>query len=160
MQLHEICYSLIMAQSSEKPAFHAWALLVRLQQEIMDEIEQALKAAGLPQLSWYDVLLELSRRPSDGLRPIDLERKLLLKQYNLSRLLDRMENAEFIFRRSCEDDRRGQIVFITDTGRDVQQKIWPIYAEIIQTRIGERLTGSEISTLIGILGKMPRQRPE
>ena len=69
----------------------AWARLVRAEQTVLGRIEAALKAADLPPLSWYDVLLELGRAEDGRLRPLELERRTLLAQYNASRLIDRME---------------------------------------------------------------------
>ncbi len=65
-------------------------------------MEGALKAEGLPPLEWYDVLLELER--GGPMRPRDLQAHLLLAQYNLSRLLDRIEAAGLVERRPCPDD--------------------------------------------------------
>ena len=66
-----------------------WARLAKAQRQALAVIEQALSAAKLPPLACYDVLLELER--ADGtLRPFELEREMLLAQYNLSRLIDRL----------------------------------------------------------------------
>src|SRR5947209_20067851 len=98
-----------MAAMSERPpsdaVIRAWARLVRAQQAVLAAVEAELKAAGFPPLAWYDVLLELSRK-DEGLRPFALEQELLLAQYNLSRLLDRLESAGYVERRPCPDDAR------------------------------------------------------
>src|ERR1700751_3913382 len=74
----------------------AWARLIKAQRTALGSVEGALKAAGLPPLAWYDALLELERAGAPGLRPFELERAMLLEQYNLSRLLDRMERAGYV----------------------------------------------------------------
>jgi len=87
---------------NEKPAdatVRAWVRLTRAQQRAQGEIEAALKQAGLPPLAWYDVLLETERAGKDGLRPFELERAMLLAQYNLSRLVDRMAAEGLVERR-------------------------------------------------------------
>src|SRR5690606_30123458 len=73
-----------------------WTGLVRTTDTIRDAIEAALKARGLPPLSWYDVLWELERAGPGGLRQNDLQARLLLVQYHLSRLLARMEAAGLV----------------------------------------------------------------
>src|SRR3712207_969513 len=75
-------------------------------------VEKALKAEGLPPLEWYGVLLELER--AGPLRPRDLQGRLLLAQYNLSRLLDRMAAAGTVEKQACAEDGRGQLVAITE----------------------------------------------
>ena len=43
------------------------------------------KAAGFPPLEWYDVLWELERDPEGGLRPFELEGRLLLLRNTICR---------------------------------------------------------------------------
>ena len=76
----------------------------------MSRVESALKAADLPPLAWYEVLVELERAGAYGVRPFALEEALQLPQYGLSRLLARMEAAGLVLRGSCPGDGRGQMV--------------------------------------------------
>ena len=62
----------------------AWARLLKASAKLLDAVERDLKQAGLPPLAWYDALLELHRARPDGLRPGDLEKEMLLPQYNVS----------------------------------------------------------------------------
>ncbi len=110
--------------------------------------------AGLPPLSCYDVLLELEHGATAGLRPFELERQLLLPQYGLSRLLDRIEAAGYLERRPCEEDARGQVVVITKAGRQLRRKAWLTYAATLKTAVANRLTKKEQETLTGLLGKL------
>src|SRR5262245_34402572 len=103
----------------------AWARLVRSQQAVLAAVEADLAAADFPPLAWYDVLLELSRLREGGLRPFALEQQLLLAQYNLSRLIDRLESAGYVERCPCPEDGRGQIVAITAAGRALVRRMWP-----------------------------------
>lgn len=79
---------------------------------------------------------------------------MLLAQYNLSRLTDRLEAAGYIARQKCDDDGRGQVLMITTRGQEIRRKIWPIYARAIRQAVGIRLTGNEAKTLAGLLGKL------
>ena len=133
----------------------AWIGLVKAQRRVLRSIEADVKAAGFPPLAWYDVLLEL-KRAGTGLRPQELEAKLLLAQHNVSRLVDRLVDAGLVERQPVEGDGRGQIITITGAGRDLQRRMWPIYGAAIQKHIGMRL-GSErdaeaLSRLLGPLG--------
>ena len=94
----------------------------------MSRVESALKAADLPPLAWYEALVELDRAGACGVRPFTLEETLQLPQYGLSRLLARMEVAGLVLRGTCPGDGRGQIVAITDAGREMQRRMWPVYA--------------------------------
>src|SRR5215468_3365969 len=126
VKMNAIAYILAMPERLPSDAvIRAWTRLIRAQQAALSAVEADLKAAGFPPLGWYDVLLELSRAEGDGLRPFALEQKLLLAQYNLSRLLDRLEAAGYIERLVCVEDGRGQIVAITASGRALVKRMWP-----------------------------------
>lgn len=132
----------------------AWIKLIRAQHAALSHVEAALKQAGFPPLAWYDVLLELTREGEGALRPFELERRLLLPQYGLSRLLDRIEAAGLIEKRRCSDDRRGHFVAITEDGRALQRRMWPVYAAAIETAIGAKLSETEAETLADLLGRL------
>jgi DNA-binding MarR family transcriptional regulator len=131
----------------------AWTRLVRAQQTVLAAVEAELKAAGFPPLAWYDVLLELSRADA-GLRPFALEQALLLAQYNLSRLLDRLEKAGYVARRTCAEDGRGQIVAITPSGRALIKRMWPTYRAAIARHLGAKLSEDEAARLASLLGRL------
>jgi DNA-binding MarR family transcriptional regulator len=130
----------------------AWARLTRAQQLALAAIEAALEKAGLPPLSWYDALLELERAGERGLRPFELEREMLLAQYNLSRLIERLSRAGYVSRRVCKDDGRGQVLVITAAGRAMRRRMWSVYGPAIQAAIGTRLSEAEIERLTALLG--------
>ena len=90
----------------------------------MGQIEAEMKAAGFPSLAWYDVLLHLKRRPEGGSPPREIEEAVLFEQYNLSRLLDRMEAEGLVRRIPFPGDKRRQLVEITAEGRALQKRMW------------------------------------
>ena len=105
-------------------------------------------------LTWYDLLLELERAGEGGLRPFELERELLLPQYGVSRLIERVEKAGYLKRETCEDDGRGQRLVITESGRKLRRKMWPVYGQAIEDAVGARLTPAEARRLSGLLAKL------
>jgi len=132
----------------------AWARLLRTERTLLDRAEDGLKVANLPPLAWYDVLFELERCGGEGLRPAQLQKELMLAQYNLSRLLDRIEAGGYVARRLCHEDGRGQVVTITTDGRRMLRRMWVVYSSVIQGSIGERLEPAETASLIALLGKI------
>jgi len=143
-----------MKHDPSEEAVTAWARLVRAQQTVLGRIEAALKAAGLPPLSWYDVLLELGRAEDGRLRPLELERRTLLAQYNASRLIDRMEKAGLVERLPHPEDGRGQLVAITPEGRVLQKRMWKVYGPAIVAHVGDKLSRAEASELARLLKKL------
>lgn len=143
-----------MIERPTKTVVRAWARLMKAQQLALASAERTLKAAGLPPLDWYDVLLEVERAGENGLRPFELERAMLLAQYNLSRLVDRIERAGYVERRACEEDGRGQLITITNAGKAMRRKMWPVYAQAIEAAIGQHLSVRDAESLDAVLGKL------
>ena len=110
---------------------------------MLDAVEQELKKAGFPPLAWYDALLELSRAPTGELRPVELERQMLLPQYSTSRLIDRLVDEGLAARRECKIDKRGQFVEITEAGRELQKKMWSAYSAAIEKHVGSKLSDAD-----------------
>ena len=143
-----------MSRNPSDAVTRAWIRLNRARDRVLDAIEQDLKAGGCPPLAWYDVLLELVRAEAGRLRPFEIERKTLLAQYNLSRLLDRLEKEGLVAREPCDDDGRGQWVVITEKGRAAQARTWKVYARAIQRHVGERLDDRAAAALGELLGRL------
>lgn len=131
---------------------HVWVRLIRAHDTIMRKVETAVKAKGLPPIAWYDVLLELSREGGRKLRPVELEKELLVAQYNLSRLLDRMEKAGLIERIACPGDGRGQMIQLTPEGRSTQKKMWPAYRDAIAEHVAPDFPEKDLEQLAKLLG--------
>jgi len=134
----------------------AWARLIRVGQLLVEGVEADLKAAGLPPLSWYDVLLELRRAGPEGLRPFQLQQRMLLTQYNLSRLLDRMQRAGLVERRACAEDGRGTVTAATAEGLALRERMWPVYRAAIRTRFADKLTERQADDLARLMARLSR----
>ena len=132
----------------------AWIQLMRTQQLLLEAIERDLKAAGLPPLGWYDVLLELCRSDDGRLRPYEIEKCTLLAQHNLSRLLDRMEKDGLLRREVFQGDGRGRWVLITPEGRAMQSRIWTVYAAALQRHVATRLDDRQAEALTALLAAL------
>lgn len=140
-----------MKRKPSDAAVHAWARLVRVGEALRAAIEGELKEHDFPPLAWYDALLELGRAPDGLLRPFELEGRMLLPQYSTSRLVDRLERAGLVERLGCPVDGRGQLIRITDQGRDLQRRMWPAYADAIERYVGAKLTDDEARRLSKLL---------
>lgn len=135
-------------------AVRAWSQLMRAHQAAVTHVQGAMKAANLPSLGTYDVLLELERAGECGMRPVSLERELAMPQYGLSRLLARLEEMGLVERRSCPQDGRGQMVVITEAGREMRHRMWSVYAPALHEAIGQRLSSAESEGLAELLGRL------
>jgi len=131
---------------------HAWAVLLAAHATLVELIEAALAADGLPPLAWYDVLWELEK--ADGrLRMIELARRVVLSKSNLSRLADRLEDAGLIERQDCPQDRRGYDLLLTRAGRAMRKKMWPVYEARIKELFSSHLSVEEARVIGEALGR-------
>ena len=135
----------------------AWVRLIRAEREVVGRIEAEMKRADFPCLSWYDVLLELKKTEDGRLSPREIEHKVLFEQYNLSRLLDRMEAEGLVRRIPYPGDRRRQLVEITEEGRALQKRMWGVYGPAIDRYIGHKLTEDEAAQLGNLLLKLMQE---
>lgn len=138
----------------ENIAITAWIQLFRTYKKLRNKVDRALKSAELPPLEWYDILLELDRVASAGLRPYELEQTLLLPQHGVSRLVDRMVKDGLASRKPSAEDGRGYRLFITSEGRKLRQEMWKIYGPQIDQGIATNLTPTEAKTLVKLLAKI------
>lgn len=143
-----------MTDEPGKSAIRAWARLTLASQSVLAAVERDLKRAGFPPLSWYDALLELAREPAGRLRPYELEERMLLAQYRMSRLIDRLTKAGYVERLPCEEDGRGQVVAITVAGRSTLRDMWPAYARAIEDRFAGQFSEAEHDVLASLLGRL------
>ncbi len=149
-----IKYAAAMKVTLLEDEITAWAQLIRVSQDLLSDAEGDMKSSGLPPLCWYDVLLELDRAGSGGLRPFQLQERMLLAQYNLSRLVDRLVKSDYVTRMRSAEDGRGQVLVITKMGKSMLKRMWPAYRTVISDRFADKLTKTEIQTLGRILGKL------
>lgn len=149
-----ICQTDVMANEPSKAAVGAWIRLMRAQQKALLKVERAFRKAGLPTYAWYDALWQLDQAGDDGMRPREIEQQVLIAQSNISRLIDRMEAEDVVMRRPHPQDGRGQVVVITEKGRALRKRMWPIYAEIISEIVSSKVSDREAVNLSGLLDRL------
>jgi DNA-binding MarR family transcriptional regulator len=143
-----------MKRKPSTEATEAWIRLARLQSRVLDAVEHDLKKAGFPPLGWYDALLELSRAPNGEMRPVELEKQMLIPQYSTSRLIDRLVEEGLAAKKECPRDKRGQFVAITDAGRDLQKRMWLSYSAAIEKHVGSKLSDADAVKLCELLDRL------
>jgi DNA-binding MarR family transcriptional regulator len=125
----------------------AWIGLVRAQQYLVGAVEDALRKEGLPPLPWYDVLWELERAPGGNLRLNEIGKRVLLDKYNVTRLVQRLEDEGLVRRVPCPQDGRGVFAYITPAGSRLRKKMWPVYERTVKERFFSKLGKGDIAEL-------------
>ena len=131
----------------------AWRTFITAHAAAVERIERGLLEAGLPPLSWYDVLLELSAAGC-RLRMHELAHAVVLSRSGLTRLVDRLEKAGLLRREPDSKDGRGSFAVLTEGGAKMREKMWPVYASGIAEHFGAHLSDEEAEVLTRALGRV------
>ena len=126
----------------------AWIGLARVRRRLLRVVERRLKRVGLPPLLWHDALQLLAVQPSGELSAPELEQKLALRQYQVSRLIDALAEGGCIIRRRLPAVGRTMLVQLTARGRDLQQRMAEVYASVVDAEITGYFTEQEADVLV------------
>ena len=128
--------------SSER-SIRVWFRLLRLEARMQAAVSDRLRAIGtsVPQC---DVLTTLSE--AEGVSQQELAKRLYVTKGNISGLLDRLESAGLVERRSAASDRRQHSIHLTDSGRSIAGKAIALQHQWIASTLG-RMTEEDLEAL-------------
>ncbi|MFN0090768.1 MAG: MarR family winged helix-turn-helix transcriptional regulator [Acidimicrobiales bacterium] len=129
----------------------AWRAVLLTQSRVLRAIERDLDAAGAMSLGWYDVLLELNAAPERQLRMQDLAARAVLSRTRVSRIVNELEAAGFVERRSDPADRRAWLATLTADGRAALMRTAPLYLDGIERHFNRHLGAGDRRRLAAIL---------
>lgn len=143
----------------DREALAAWLGLLRLHACLVDTLGRELQEEqGLP-LTWYDVLAQLDAAGGQ-LRMQELAAAVLLSRSGLTRLVDRLEAAGLVVRRSCPSDRRGTFAAITTEGRAVLERAQPVHLQGIKRHFASVLSKADLRALRAAAAKIVPPRSD
>lgn len=128
-----------------------WFYILKNQRKFILKFSQALKDEGLGDPVWYEILFEIDQAGPTGKLMGELEPKLLLPQYGLSRHVSRMEKANLLRREHISDGRRKQVLFLTTEGTRRLEIVWPLYLNTLKAEMGPLLNTDEAYDLARFL---------
>ncbi|MBW8771212.1 MAG: MarR family transcriptional regulator [Gemmatimonadetes bacterium] len=127
----------------------AYLSVVRTSTSLTDAMEDLLKDRGIS-ATQYNVLRILRGSGPDGLCRNALRDRMLTRMPDMTRLLDRMEEAGLVVRAREGEDRRMVLTHITAKGRQLLDDLdAPVLA--LHERQMARLTGAQLRTLSDLL---------
>ena len=132
----------------------AWPAFITTHDTLVGLIEERLRSAGLPDLSWYVVLWVLERAPDERLRMHELADTAVIARSNLTRLIDKMEKKNLVARERVPGDRRGAYARITEKGREMRNQMWAVYGPAIEELFLRHLTPEENTLLREIMMRL------
>ncbi|MFJ9951422.1 MarR family winged helix-turn-helix transcriptional regulator [Kitasatospora sp. NPDC091207] len=126
-----------------------WSRLTALHTHIESRLATALQRRHGLGLSEYRALGLLAEAPKGELRMQDLAAGLGLNQSSVTRLVARLHAADFTYRDSCPDDKRGVYTVLTATGRARQEEARTTYRETLTASLDEAASDApDIATVL------------
>ena len=139
-----------MTEPWDDPRITAFGMLLEANAAVVSQVNRELEAAiGIP-VTWFEVLIRLSRTPDHQLRMAELAGQVGLSTSGLTRLVDRIEDAGYVRREACPSDRRGAFAVLTPAGAELLRKAVPHHLESLERHVAAPL-GKDLEPLTAML---------
>ena len=99
------------------------------------------------------MLLHHQSGPEGGLSQAQISDMMLVNRANITSLIDRMEKAKLVVRTAAADDRRYNIIKLTERGKKIFARVDPLYAKEVKSAM-VILKEAEQKKLIRMLEKV------
>ena len=129
-----------------------WRAFLNAHARVTRAIGRDLAEAGLPDLSWYDLLWTLYPQPGRSLRVKELADAVVLSPTAMSRFVDRVEAAGYVRREADPADRRALQITLTDEGVELLRRMWPVYARGIERHFAAHLGDGSLREMLDAMG--------
>ena len=104
----------------------AWSSLARTHAAVSRRLQEALTAARLPPLAWFDVLATIAEAPDGRMKMGELAEALVITRGGLTKMVDRLVKAGLIERTFCESDRRVSYATLLPAGVELLDEMRPV----------------------------------
>src|SRR3954467_3266303 len=125
----------------------AWVRFLRAHAAVTRQLSARLEAEHGLTLGDFDVLVQLYHAPDHILRRVDIARAVLLTASGITRLLDGLERAGWVEKRSSEGDARVSSAVLTKEGLAKFEKAQEFHRRDIAELFGSRFTDEERTQL-------------
>jgi DNA-binding MarR family transcriptional regulator len=79
---------------------------------------------------------------------------VVLSRSNMTRLIDRLEQAGLVGRERSEEDGRGSYAILTPAGKTQRARMWPVYKTAISTLFEAHLRPAEAHVMNLVLRRI------
>jgi DNA-binding MarR family transcriptional regulator len=124
----------MLKQESQDRAVRVWFRFLRLESRLRVAVAERLREIGLS-VPQCDVLTTLTE--AEGISQQELAKRLYVTKGNISGLLDRLERAGLVERRSIAADRRQYAIYLTQPGREAAEEAIAIQHALIAATLGQ-----------------------
>lgn len=139
-----------MTEPWDDPRITTFGMLLEAHAAVITNVNRELEASiGIP-VSWFEVMIRLARSEGQRLRMAELARQVGLSTSGLTRLIDRIEEAGYVARQACKEDRRGANAVLTEEGAAILRKAVPGHLDSLDIHVAQPL-GDRLGTLEDLL---------
>ena len=138
-----------------KELLRLWLRALTFTNMVEQRVRTRLRVEFGVTLPRFDVMAALYDAPEEGLSMGEVSRRLKVSNGNVTGIVERLKKEGLIQRRTKPDDRRSQLVRLTDSGRTTFEEM----AEAHEGWIASMLSGlseEEVEQLKNLLGKGKR----
>jgi len=146
-------FGAFMTSRTDDLAMRVWFRLIRLEARMQVAITEQLREIGLS-VPQCDVLTTLTE--AEGVSQQELAKRLYVTKGNISGLLDRLESAGLVERRSTATDRRQYEIYLTAAGRTAADKAIALQRSFIDGTLG-RMSDADLLAVENMLIAMRDQ---
>jgi DNA-binding MarR family transcriptional regulator len=129
------------------PHREAWIAIAQTHAAVTGRLQEALTAAELPPLPWFEVLATLDRAAEQRLKMGDLAESLVITRGGLTKLVDRLIKAGLLERTFCETDRRVSYATLLPAGVELLAEMRPVVRAELAAAFTANLTVEEADGL-------------
>jgi len=129
------------------PHREAWIAVSQAHSAVTGRLQEALTAAELPPLPWFEVLATLDRAPEQRLKMGELAEALVITRGGLTKLVDRLIKAGLLERTFCETDRRVSYATLLPAGVELLEEMRPIVRAELAAAFSARLSVEQAEQL-------------
>ena len=124
-----------------------WRAFLGANKLVFEQLDRELQRdAGIPH-AYYEILVRLSVAPERALRMSALADRSQSSRSRLSHAVSRLEENGWVVRRSCADDKRGQVAHLTDEGFAALAAAAPGHVESVRKHVFDPLTAEQQAQL-------------
>ena len=120
---------------------------MRLQAQILLQVEHEFEKAGVLSYRSYEVLVALMQAPGQQLRLSQLANLVGLSRSGLTRMMDRLEKDGLLRRDRSPVDARGINAHLNEAGREAVRLAWPTYRACVERWLGRTIDVRERAEL-------------
>src|ERR1700761_2152221 len=129
------------------PHPEAWRSLARTHAAVSGRLQEALAAAELPPLAWFEMLAAIAASDQERMKMGDLAEALVITRGGLTKLVDRLVKAGLIERTFCETDRRVSYATLLPAGAELLEEMVPVVSGELELAFAARLSERQADDL-------------